>query len=394
MMKQQKMICAIGMLAVACTIVSIAAIDEKSVQTEAESVVKECSLLESYRVGETLAVENAVLTYNGQDYISNGFVITYPSLLSKSGADSYVLSEVGQYEVAYTYDSDLLKIKGVKTFDVLDSVYSFTAQGGLEFTQLSSGNGTGLSLTYSSGDVFTYNQPIDLNETTRLCTLNILQDCFAPQAAIVNVTLTDAYDAAKYVNVVLYYSEEFDSIYGRAGATKQDETACVPCPESQDYSWRKYFYIDGQRYYARINQNGIELGVNNRFTVYYDDSCGDVYLESMTKNVFITNVYNGDINAEIFEGFTTGEVLLSVSVEEFTASTLGVEIIELDGAMGEQLQERLYQDSVVPKIELACPKDTLRIAKGESVPVFDYSVVDASYTGESQVCCYYDYERD
>lgn len=393
MKRKQKWICVAGAVAAVCTMVAVAYTGESDIQTQAEAVVKDCSLQTTYRKGETVAIDEAVLTYDGREYTSNGFVVTYPSRLSKSGASNYTLTEVGEYEVAYTYDSDVLKIKAVQTFDVLDGVYSFTAQGGLEYTQVLDGEADGLKLTYSAGDVFTYNQPIDLNATSRLGTVNILQECAAPKAAIVKATITDVYDSSKYVDIVLYYSEQYSHIYGRAGAYNQDQTACVAIAEGATLPYgKKDFYIDGQRYYTRVNTNGLELGVNNRFTFYYDDARGDVYIENMAKKTFITNVYNGDINAQIFDGFTTGEVLFTLTVEEFAASDAVVEIVELDGMVDRQLQDRLYVDTVQPKISVNCPTDkSLRIAKNESVSVFDYAVFDANYAGESQVVCYYNY---
>ncbi len=359
-----------------------------------------------YVVGSSFTVPSATITYGGQEYQATDGVLIYPDGVARE-SDSYVLNQTGKYTVIYTVKCGAIKVRAQKEFVVTENSYSVSSSGStVTYDTLQTAKNAdtkGLIVTFSGGDTFRYSKPIDLTkqEVTDLIFMYPVKGGDIHNAYIYTVTLTDCYDPSIYVNLIISFDQDWE--YIRANAAGQDEVGLF-VPDSRHPGEVE---VDGEMYY--IHRNNVwgasgksphmdPKGYGCRWLYNYGEQ--KVYLEERLGPKVINQFNHPGIYDEKqrFNGFTTGEVYLSIKPSSYNATYTQVEIESINGESGEALRLASdYKDDKAPVLTVDfnnVDKDNLKAAKGEKFTLFDANAIDINLFGEVKKSVYFNYGNE
>lgn len=390
----------------------------KSAEAYSASVQTQEEILSEYFIGTDFSVPQGTLTYDGKEYVADGTALKMPDGRVYSGS-TYVLDQAGKYTVTYSTKIDGGYLEAEKTFFVKENMYEVTSRSSkVEYVEalskVTTGTVGGLSVTLTEGDEFRFNQPIDLSagagsfEFIKIYP-NSLSDIAemgkdGVEANYITITLTDCYDDKKYIDFVVAYCSTGSNSqpvmpYFRAGALGQSVTGLDKnANKVVDNITQKEIFIDGDRYISRYDDKYGTLGAktadNVGYAFAYDPLSTRVTVDDGEVN--IVNVLNDvDIYGDtLFEGFTTGEVFLSVKGREYVSSELNFEIESIGGLKGEGLKNGLISDKQAPMVDVdvEVPESgKINIACNERFEVFSASATDRNLVGGVKVGVYYNY---
>lgn len=363
----------------------------------------------SYYVQDTLTLPDSVrVEYDGKSYVLTDGVVYYPDGTAYQ-KPVYELNKTGAYKVVYTLRVDGNILQAVQEFSVIGKNWQVGKEkSSVEYGELSMTKGDythGLKVSLVDGDTFTYNVPVDLSKNTvnDFITIHSTQTSATAKATNIVVRATDCYDASNYIDFYLYYAPG-GSIYARAGASCNDDTGLYQSDTLEATSIRKIVYIDGVRYAAYFSNWGVSMGTganatsDSGFTWQYNSETQEVRVfqsRSPEGGNKVTELANADIYGDdLFEGFTTGEVYLSVFAEGYSEATADFEIGCIDGKTGEELALADYTDRKAPVLEIDYMPtigNAVYVAQGEEVRLFDCKAMDVSGV-QIETAVYYNYE--
>lgn len=366
-------------------------------------------IAKQYYIDDELVLPSSVsVDYQDQTYTMTNGVVYYPDGKAYQ-KERYELNQVGEYKVVYTVSVDEDVLYAEQTFSVIEKNWTVSkSQSTVEYGALSIKSeeyAEGLKVSLVDGDVFTYHVPVDLHkdDVTDILTIHSTQTTATARVSNIIVRATDCYDAEKYVDFYLYYAPG-GSIYARAGASNQADTGLYKSETLEESAIRKVVYIDGVRYVAYYSNWGVSMatGVSSTsdsgFTWIYDNQSKEVRVlqsRSPEGGDKVTQLANADIyGKDIFEGFTTGEVYLSVFAEGYSEATADFEIACIDGKFGAELNAADYKDEKAPVLKVDYTPtigNSVYVAQGETVNLFDATAIDVS--GASvKTAVYYNYD--
>ena len=356
-----------------------------------------------YVAGSQFSVPEATITYGGKQYQATNGVLVFPDGVAKNGS-SHMLNQTGKYVVIYTVNCNGVKVRAQKEFVVTENSYSVSSDGSTvtyDVLQTAKVSGMkGLIVNFSGGDTFRYAKPIDLTkqEVTDLIYMYPVKGGTIHNAYIYTVTLTDCYDPSIYVNLIISFDQDWE--YIRAHAAGQDEVGLF-VPDSRHPGEVE---VDGEMYYIHRNNvwgstgkspNMDPKGHGCRWLYNYGEQ--KVYLEERLGPKIINQFNHPGIYDEkqIFKGFTTGEVYLSIKPSSYNATYTQVEIESINGESGEALKLATnYKDEKEPVLTIdfnGVASDNLTAAKGEKFKLFDASAIDINLSGEVKKSVYFNY---
>ena len=372
------------------------------------------ALLDTYYVDQTLTLPASVsVEYENQTYTLTDAIVYYPNNTAKQG-DTHTLSFAGDYKIVYTLKLEGVVLQAEKTVRVINRNWRVHSDSStVEYTTLqvknsSKPDGTamsGLSVNLAAGDTFEYTVPIDISQQTlnNFVTINPLQTANTAQAQDVIVRLTDAYDPTNYIDFLLWYNAG-DSINARAGGGKQGVSGVSV--DARDFVDTKPVFFDGVRHLAWYSRYGCTLktganaGSSTGYSWIYNSETHEIRLDhqrGVAGGDLVTQLRNEDIYGDaLFEGFTTGEVYLSVYADRYVGSSVQFEISRINGLTGTKLQLADYEDTKAPLLDVDYTPTTdnaVFVAQGEEVAVFDAKVWDVSKSS-LDVSVYYNYESN
>ncbi len=226
------------------------------------------------------------------------------------------------------------------------------------------------------------------------------------------VRFTDAYDPSIYVEVLFDARYIATDTYIRARTNSQaawGSTAAI-IEKKKLSAKRKNFVIDGELrgFYSDYGVFGPKYdtlpgleGIN----ISWDNVKNRAYWESWDNGAAVSSSYaliNDFNNAELygdtlFEGFTTGEVYVSIYGEEYNRPTGRIAIHQIGEYDYTQLidwSDELYFDDVEPNIDIECETtDSFGVyaALGDSVTIPTAKVRDINLVGSYDVNVYRNY---
>ena len=408
-------------------------------------------IADKYTYRSNFSVPTVELVYEGNRYQTNECVTYYPNGEATT-AKTCFLDAVGEYKLVYYANAGGTKIKAEKVFSVTRGSYetatgnSTVVYGDMTYTKTPT---EGLKVSVIDGDTFTYNRPIDLTKDgenvisffTRSCNnrlnggTNDKQNASNGRSDVENmyITLTDCYNPQNYVEFVIDYENAQGSkvMYYRAGTNGGDSVgieindinAGMPISSIRNISGtdRKEVYVDGYRYVARYANLGLtssgkaltnpEIDDKNDPNYYYRDEKGNkiwiawdegftlsydveenrLYFQDAAKRI-ISDLDDSEIYGNgAFNGFTTGEVYLSIRGENYLESSLDLEIVSIGSDSGEDLKIAELTDEQKPKIQTTATRSSYEILKGVPFEVFEATVVDVNATNRVNTNLYYNY---
>lgn len=346
--------------------------------------------------------------------IATAYVITYPDGVALSIKDSVQLDQLGKYEIAYRAYNNNVATVYYDTFNVHNNfsnnasfvtlhekdVYSAykkidkgTTYKASEIYSHEPAEGAvvektvkGVRVALESGVSVTLNNIIDASTKyadeegfVNLATVNLgsveRSATNLKQATLINknfdIIFTDVNDPNNYIKITS--SNQVGSIGHSFGV----ETAHTPLIGTADTyvdnavekeGSVRIFYVDGVRNAAFINQtrtwgNGEDDYYDYSFL--YNPTTKVVKMQAIrhfnfeygNKNVIsqdvIIDLDNPDIfdeGAQLFEGFSTGEVKITLQARNFELNTAHIDVLALAGITGEELQEYYKADTIVDSI--------------------------------------------
>lgn len=366
---------------------------------------------DTYAYGSRLSMpQGVVLTYDGNEYTATKGYIRYPDGKVYSGT-SFTLDMYGSYTVIYEAAVSGKTVSASHTFAVPAASYSVGSDSSYAMGKLNKYFGsdvTGLQLTLAAGETFTYNAPFNVYEKseTEIISFNCMH--FEPIARKLTVRLTDCYDPSVYLDIV-YSKVAYSETYILAGANGGGT-----CGVWNRASGTRTTVIDGTVY--KLNDNGTAIPGNRKKENHAgmtEDRYNNITLSLNTENRKNIRIYtdtapegpvnrvvselnNSDLYNYTFDGFTTGEVYLSITANTLVgANSVPVEIASLAGVKGDALAPIMLSDNVPPEIELSTDGDEINIMAGVSLTLPSAVAHDVNgIVGEVDCAVFYGYGTD
>ncbi len=393
--------------------------------TNAESDLlfpQEYVIEKEYVYGQTFTVPNP-----NQVQIETGTVVSKaisvtlecPDGSVKSVGD-YTLDKTGTYQLTY-YNAN--GVAATHTFVVNKKYYEIGGDASAEYVDsLSLKEGTdGIALTLKSGESFTFNKPIDLNDYTN----EVLDVCkifpkfreeydLNPTATMVTVKLLDCYEPTKFVEFYVWCGSAGNSpYYAGAGASTQmltglEQNSSRPDQMTESYDGEMYKIHRVRRYqslstYGRwlSSRYDAEVAKHDGVSLLWDLSNHQMKARNGGTTYLITDIDSTEIygtNAFDFTSFfTTGEVVLNVEAYNYAATSFDVEIESIFGMSGKDLLDGTVVDNTAPSItvDVEMTSDNgIYLQKGKAVTLPKISsVLDYNYYGNAKVDVYRNYGK-
>ncbi len=368
---------------------------ENQVKVENYAFTQETALQENLQRGDVLSIPKGYFgNQRAQQYVycPNGDVYS---------ADTLKLEQYGEYTVQYIAEISGKTYTEEMTFTVENTPYSFlnvedgatVAYGYNSVTQRE-----GLILSIPEASTFVYNQPIDLREgsrenpTMRYTYIPVPDACFG--ANKIYMTFTDVYDPSKQITIrtthCLYAGEPFWGTvqakaegqyfagYDKNGAMRINEKA-----GAQNVAYFTDMCYDGK--FTQVFQR-------QAFYFWYDMETNALYgaytsLSTGKDNAMklIVDFDDPSYQNVLFEGFTTGEVYLSIYCEDYNLANNDIQLLSMAGTdlVSTEISE------LSPTIQINSEDyDLNNLPKGQegkSYPVFDAVAYDVSRGGRADV---------
>ena len=370
----------------------------KTAKAEVSIYYEDAFVRENYIVGEEFEIPEALLK-EGNNYYNATGILTFPS--GKAVVEKTVLDEAGEYKLEYRSLVDGKILSSALSFTAHQTLYSvsgFRSSAEYGASKLAPSK-KGIVVSLAAGDKFVLNKTIDLNKVDKL---NKLISFFVvPEmqgqldVAKVHITFTDVYNSSNKVTVTgkRYESNsqtfhEETMFYVVAGANSQMPVGIQQSSSASTYYEGNYYKINksesnqqfgtdfklalkGEPYSKYgVDEFGVSWDYKNR-VVYGCDATG-------VGPKIITDLDAPEFFDNLWGGFTTGEVIMTVSASNYSASKFNFVITEL---YEEEVDETVFDDQEIPTISVDLgeyEEDLPRAIKGKPYKVFPATAVDAT----------------
>ena len=336
---------------------------------QAEGDFAEKPFTETYDFGSTIEMPSSLqIVSGGNTFTANKSYIRFPDGKLYAGG-SYNLNSFGGYEIIYEAEANGKKITATHLFNVKMPIYSTGKGTTYDIATLNDDfnkkeETKGLSVKLGTGETFTYNKTINVYETPELELLwfNVMH--FDPIAKELVVTLTDCYDSSRYIEIV-YNKPVYGETYIAVGANGKAARGITQHPNVSG----DVFYIDGEGYkvnavgglvpgnrkWERHISAGLKVDRYNNIRLSVDmknKARPRVYVKTAPESVInelIAELNNPNIYNYGFDGFTTGEVKLSITAKTLIgAENVELQIASMCGVSGEDLRGGVLTDERGP----------------------------------------------
>lgn len=387
-----------------------------AVVAEGCEVVVENEWQAVYKLEDTFVIPDACISYNDQTYTPDAQYLQYPNG-SVFHNEEYTLDCLGKYSVIYVANVGSKRLTAEKTFSVLSDAYTAEDASYEYLDKLNMNDKTakcGLGVALSNGGSFRFNVPVNVQEFSKNDPIAIVypynrtklmgNNGSETQARKITVRLTDCYDESLYVDIVLCWDVTNQVTgnrhpYFRAGASNQAVLGLAKAEPSPNVRsvWLEgvhYRAFDYDKYGAASNRWNSPNADNCGYSIFYDDVSKEIYVQDEAGTYFVNDLDETAIyDRNVFEGFTTGDVYISIFGEDYYASTANVEIEKLGQySQGDFNQLKEVEDNELPFIEIAADiSEPIYIAKGGEFQVFEAYYRDLHKAKDIAVRVYYDY---
>lgn len=370
----------------------------------AEAVVKDDTLKSEYVVGDELDVSAAKILVGETELAPDTVYLTAPNGVVSYG-NKKVLSLAGKYLLTLYKTEGGVKYKAETTFIANEKLFSVSSNKSsaeyLEQVTMTDATLGGMHVKLSSGDTFNCNAPINLNDYKGgKPFFNVYPYNCNPQAggdklrqaSTMVVKLTDCYDPSVYVTFSVFFNDT-GWLYYRAGASCQSETGLRKGGD------RKVI-VDGDVYYCYMRA---EWGADgNRYSQYgigmcYDVDTARVNFVNSKLNTFVNDLDNPGIyeKANRFNGFTTGEVFLSVYATDYIQEAFDIEITQIGDLTGEDFNDKIAPASTGATVKgLEKFENGVYVEKGKAVTLPEAKFYAATGIKEESVSVKYGGKTD
>ena len=366
-------------------------------QTETDEVTLVGAEYQSeYSVGEMVDIQQGMLFYGGQTLIGEHEVKCPDGKVLRS--DSVVLDMIGKYIVVYRADFGGKIMSASKSFLAVGETFSIEGLGGTAKygSPSAAPDAQGIVVSLARGNVFRYNRVVDLSGGT--AAKNVFRMFVTPtvkgEADFLSftVTFTDAYDPENYITVRVNSGEEDKMIYTAAAKSGEVLTG-MNYNTNTLHRGDEYGYVSSMDFCGNpdrpVDRDVFELS----FDYAQKQLHGARYASNST---MICDFDDPAYFTDLWEGFTTGEVFVSVKADSLQKDTANFVITNIGG---HDLSEVELNDENAPAISVDfegySENELPKAYVGLTYKVFDAECYDA-YRTDAQlfVRAFYDYNGD
>lgn len=404
-------------------------LSETKVVAEVGVLQSNATISTKYNLSSTLEIPTGNILYEENTYEADSYYLKKPNGVINQGR-IHTLDELGNYTIIYSAKRDNLLLTAEQDFSVYQSVYGVSSQdSSVNYSErLTRDKVSGIQVSLSEGDKFNFNEPINLQGMDEFIS-------FYPYATYKSDVITvdrpnggytydisaqkyivrviDCYDLTNYFEIELaIVASNQNSIpysnatYFRAGVGTQTKAAMQTVREDKKISSpQREIYAEGVRYEVFYGDN---YGVAGKWgtaetipacSLKYEANTNRVYFNYGSDWKLINDLDNADVNSgQLFTGFKTGEVYLSVYAENYVRATTEFEISKIGNYENEQLNcDGDYVDLFAPELVVNAPFDLTKkcyAAKGETLTVFDAYATDVNLVGSVKTKVFYEYNSD
>ena len=401
--------------------------------TSSRYAFAEVALKDKYVVGDVLEFPKMSLEYDDTQY-NTETVLYYPNGDVKK-CDNVRFASAGTYTLEYRREVDGKLLKKSYDLTVRDSVYTINGSSQAEYKTDDSSYDTGLSGLYvnlSNGGRFEYNKVIDLRE------LEAGEDAIAlfllpnkvgyRDLTDLTITFTDAYDASNQVivqiNCVHNKGAQIvgDTWLGSGTGTTSNwqrqaamyfvgttpgsmfsfryDAATGGIYEASDtwyrYGYETQFSFNGQGVHP-VGEEFLTVGFDlDKKWVLGPDNGEAANRIGMENPLLVSDLSDDMVYPQTWDGFTTGEVYVSITGSGYVNSHAGMMITKIGN---EDLSKELYDGVMKPDVAIELQgydETSLPAAEvGKAYPLFTATARDyfnGEYTLTPRVFYQYDFE--
>lgn len=361
--KKKGLIIALSAACLLCAGLATTSLGKKTALRAEAATVVGVEFSDLYNYGETVALPGgAEIEYHGNKLAASKSYLVFPDGNARI-KDEYTLDQYGCYEAVFEAEANGLAVTATKSFTVKKSYYSVDKNSTISYGELNKsfanmGYKKGIKAELTEGGTLYYNKPINLYESNNfeLIYLNCLQ--FDTVCKGMTVRLTDCYDPSIYVDLH-YVRGNYDyqtyvdvSAYGKkkAGVSASENGTIVI--DGENYSLVNSFNdSNGTIITGNLNENknyynfGFVLDTTDHknIKVYVNHTNG-------SNTALVSELNNKDIYDYGFDGFTDGNVYLSVTASGLVGvESASVEIGKITGDSNGDLAYAEYcEDDTAP----------------------------------------------
>lgn len=354
----------------------------------------------SYALNGSFRMDKSSMKINGEDVAITGKKIYFPNN-TVSFEEEVSLNYAGRYTVEYTAVYEGKTYVLTESFEVYDSLYSFTSLSdvGKYGSNPYEEDKQCLNVALLQGSTFYFNPIIDFSDKTKedeMISINITPERLGvADFGRLYIRLTDVYDENNYVTIMIRDSVQTTS-YVLAGASSQGK-----------YGGTERGIKGGKIHYG--TSNGYGFASHFSFTGYYFEKPKKastmptkLYFDYAEKAIYAeTNCYSGGGRYVIslkedfdvaWKGFTTGEARLSVFAGNYVGS---IASIAIDGIYDYDLSQTFDAEpkTTKPIVDLEeYTETTLPLALvGNTYPVFNATFAKKYGNEKLYTTVYYNY---
>ena len=346
----------------------------------AQAALSPVELESEYLIGTRLVVPEATFSLGGES-LATSTELAFPDGTVTS-ARQVTLDKTGNYRLTYRALKDGAVYSEEKQFSVYSKLYEVgSSQSSVRYGQAAAAYAPdGLNVNLYSGDVFKYNKVLDLSGNT--ATDDFLKISIVPSVIgqrdcdELFIMLTDAYDAENVLTIscIGYPVRNVFAGYLRSAA---------PGQQLSGYEQRNNHVCVGDEYgfpnYVSFEGKPEDANKQNLITLRYDHQT--LQLHSDPRNGNTTMIADHDDRfffPNAWDGFTTGEVYLSIKCGSYVKNSAGFVITQIGD---EILTAERADDTQGPNIYVdyaGYSPDTVPEAEvGRAYKVFDATAMDA-----------------
>ncbi len=400
----------------------------------AEGDLSEPELKTQYFVGDSLDMSGAKIISDGTSYNVQNIFLYFPDGTVKGGV-YFVFSEAGNYRLVCVSSENNTTLYSENTITVNMPLYGGTTAVYTDELSTHSNGKSGLEVELSGNSTFQFNMPVNISDaslngspiitfTPYQYSLNkantvarrqvgdriVEYPAVKTEANKYIVRITDCYDSENYIEINISTRSQSSSdlcfIYPdfSARASGQEVRAITPPSEILN-RYGDLVYIDGVQYLVRnplfaFSYVWSNLKQDGEISIYFDYENYRLYAgfpsASGEVNLFFAALGLEEIYGEnVFKGFTTGEVYVSVYATDFVSDKAGFTVSEIYGIKGADLNVDFVKDKLKPVIKSDINENkTYFIAYNSDVIIPSANVYDVNSGTEPEVRVYYAYGTD
>ncbi len=297
-------------------------------------------LQEEYLVGTEITLPDMTFSVGGSD-VKAVKTVYFPDGRTFR-ADKITPDVMGNYTVEYSADTSEGYKTETKEFYAYKNLYetagikSSVSYGFHELTP----SHAGLMVSLSGTGTFLYNKVINLSNMTgadKLFSFYVTPEVPGEMDLYtIKVKFTDIYDPESYITMVINASRDgigHGVAYIQAGANFQPTTG-LEANQNKIHRNNIYGFPANFTFYGS-DKNGSSsetLLVNNQIEIYFDYASKQILSKTNSQgNNLIIDLDNPEHFADLWSGFSTGEVTMSVSVENMLKSSANLVFTDIAG---------------------------------------------------------------